>query len=200
MRIGVDIDGVLFPFDDVARDVLRYRFGGVSLEPSNSWSALKDEVSGKAWRWLWSPEGKHHVFGRITHAYTNAVKAVNCLMQMGHEVHFVTHRDPATTLVYTAEFLEQWFGMYRWAGVHSIRGTTAKADLAHWDVFVDDKPSIVLQMLEREQTQVFAPWRPWNAAELENTEGLVMYHDPAVIVDWVAERCGVTTSVSEHDG
>lgn len=185
MRIGVDIDGVLFPWDTVARRVLHARYGDVSQEPSRTWSALKGEVSKSAWHWLWSTEGQQRVFGQIEHSYGDAVDAVRALLDTGHQVHFVTHRDPATTIHHTAAFLREHFWGRRWAGVHSIRSTTHKTDLGRWDVFVDDKPSTVLGFVERESTRVFAPRRPWNESELEDVPGLSLYDDPMDVVRWV---------------
>ena len=190
MRIGVDIDGVLFPWDAVARDVLDSRYGGVSREPSRSWSALRDEVSKSAWHWLWSDEGQASVFGQVWRAYYNAVDAAARLMLLGHEVHFVTHRDPATTIHHTAAFLREHFWGLRWAGVHSIRSTTHKGSLGPWDVFVDDKPSTVLDFVAGERTRVFAPRRPWNEAELEDNLYLTVYDNPGVILDYVKAHDG----------
>jgi hypothetical protein len=106
---------------------------------------------------------------------------------MGHEVHFVTHRDPRRTLHHTAGFLGRHFGGLPWAGVHSIKSRTPKRTLARWDVLVDDKPDTVFDVVRRETTMVFAPLRPWNADELAGRESahLHVYHDPGDIVDWV---------------
>lgn len=192
MRIGIDIDGVLFPFDDVARDVL-HRFGGVSREPSNRWSALKDEVSGKAWRWLWTPGGQAIVFSQAKRCYPDAVQVVRELLtNTYHEVHFVTHRDPAITGTYTAQFLEYHFRGLRWAGLHMLgqQATMTKRHLARWDVFVDDKPETVFEFLAHTDTQVFAPRRPWNESELEDTMRLTVYDNPGVILDYIAAHDG----------
>ena len=187
MRIGVDIDGVLFPWDQVARWSVRNQFGDDACpsETSTHWKGLKDELTKEQWRWVWG-EGRGHVFGSLD-CYPDAVWAVSDLIRMGHEVHFVTHRDPATTLHHTAGFLRYHFDG-PWAGVHSVRSTTPKETLADWDVFIDDKPETILRFLELERTKVFAPRRTWNEAELDGVQGLVYYDDAREIVEWVEDH------------
>lgn len=190
MRVGVDIDGVLFPWDDVARQALQSKFG-IHTRASTHWYDLRDTVDPKAWRWLWTREGQDYVFGTTGAVYMDAVIAVDTLLHLGHEVHFVTHRDPRRTLHHTADFLGRHFQTGpRWAGVHSVKNTTKKWNLGHWDVFIDDKPETALAMAEREAGMVFAPLRPWNRAELEGADGphLHVYTDPMDIVTWVRER------------
>lgn len=185
MRIGVDIDGVLFPWDSVARAVLR-----ANPEPSSHWYGLRDEVTEAEWTWLWNTdEGRHAVFGQVEHSHPDAVEAVRELLITPRcEVHFVTHRDPATTLHHTAAFLQRYFGGYRWAGVHSIRNGTPKRRLARWDVFVDDKPEIVWDFAKRSpRVKLFAPRRAWNT-DLEGDRRVTHYDDATDILTWVREN------------
>ena len=195
MRIGIDIDGVLFPFDTVARHVLARYFPGhkVPQQPSKSWSALKGEVAPELWRWLWSPRGQATVFSQSKRCYRDAVQVVRALLASSdHEVHFVTHRDPAITGIYTSRFLAEHFDGLRWAGLHMLgqQATMTKRHLARWDVFVDDKPETVFEFLMHTDTQVFAPRRPWNESELEDTLGFTIYDNPGVILDYIAAHDG----------
>jgi len=186
VRIAVDIDGVLFPWDDVARGALQFTFG-THTRASGHWHALKEAVDTREWRWLWTRAGQDMVFG-ADHAYGNAVAAVRELLAMGNEVHFVTHRDPRLTLHHTAAFLSRHFGDGpAWAGVHSIKSRTPKRALGPWDLMIEDKPDTVFDVVAQENTMVFAPLRPWNRAELEGADGpyLRTYTDPADIVEWV---------------
>jgi hypothetical protein len=190
VRIGIDIDGVLFPFDTVARHVLHQRFPrhNVPEQPSKSWSALKGEVAPELWRWLWSPRGQDAVFSQTKRRYPDAIQVVRKLLTSpDHEVHFVTHRDPAITGTYTSRFLAEHFDGLRWAGLHMLgqRSTVPKWKLARWDVFVDDKPETVHAFTSGTFTQVFAPRRPWNESELEDNLYLTVYDNPGVILDYV---------------
>lgn len=202
MRICVDIDGVLFPWDIAARDTLLARFG-IALGPSTAWHGIRDSVDSSTWRWLWSAEGQDVVFGQTSRCYESAVRAVDALLRLGHEVHFVTHRDPRRTLHHTAEFLGRHFpGGPAWAGVHSVKSRTPKRSLGRWDVMIDDKPETVLDMAARESAMVFAPLRPWNAAELEGRDGpyLHVYTNPWDVVRWVEVNAPARQSGVEARG
>lgn len=185
MNVGIDIDGVLFPWDDAARAALRLKYGGERIAPSTSWNYLKEQMPRDRWDWLWSAEGQALVFGQVR-TYPGVVPAFNALLRdPERRCHFVTHRDPRRTVVHTAAFLDRYFGGHPWAGVHVIRNATPKHSLAQWDVFIDDKPETVYDMLAWTDAQVFAPARPWNTelGDLRNPR-LVRYDDPWTIVKW----------------
>lgn len=185
LRIGIDIDGVLFPWDDVAREALASRFGIPKPGPSTYWHYLKDNIPPTCWRWLWTADGQRDVFCQVGRTYPGAVEAVCDLLRAGHQVHFVTHRDPRHTAVHTATFLQLHFGKYQWAGVHVVQNSVHKASLQKWDAFVDDKPKTVWSLLERERIRVFAPARPWNE-ELDDSLHLIRYEHPREIVEALA--------------
>lgn len=184
MRIGVDIDGVLFPWDDVARDALVARFGIPRPGPSTYWHYLKDNVPPTCWRWLWTREGQHEVFSQVGHTYPGVVAVVNDLLK-AHEVHFVTHRDPRYTALSTATFLSSHFWRHPWAGVHVIQNSVEKHRLMRWDAFVDDKAETIWKLLAQERPRVFAPARLWND-ELAGATDLVRYTDPREILEALA--------------
>jgi len=193
MIVGFDIDGVLFPWDEAARDALVEKFGIERPGESTHWSYLKDVLEPHQWNWLWEAEGQSATFGQVERTYPGAVEAVNALLRAGHRVHFVAHRDPRRTALLTARFLTLHFGRYPWAGVHVVQNSVAKRRLGSWDVFVDDKPETVFDFLHNSDgVQVFAPVRPWNADELEgfeeSTYGFAHYEDPMDIVRWVEAR------------
>lgn len=189
MRIGIDIDGVLFDWPGAANYAAVEKFGIPHPGPHVTWEHLKDRLTDAQWRWLWSDEGSDRVFGRIELRYPDAVTAVNAILKAGHhEVHFVTHRDPRRTGLLTAHFLGYYFGCHPWAGLHIVQGGTAKRSLGRFDVFVDDKPETVYDFLWNTDAHVFSPVRPWNAEELGGVtdSGFTHYSDPQEIVDWVS--------------
>jgi hypothetical protein len=124
------------------------------------------------------------------------VEAFNAVLKNPeNRCHFVTHRDPRHTALYTARFLRLHFGHHPWAGLHVVKSDVPKHGLMDWDVFVDDKPETVLAMLEYTRAQVFCPARPWNE-DLIGYDGrgwtgaprLIRYDDPAQVAEWVASR------------
>lgn len=192
MLIGIDIDGVLYPWDECARDALVVKFGIERPGPSLDWDYLKNNIDPAHWRWLWTEEGQNLCFGRVPRAYPGVVEAVNSILRSGeHEVHFVTHRDPRRTAGHTAAFLQYHFGGHPWAGVHVLQASYPKRRLARWDVFIDDKPETVWDFLANTNAQVFSPVRPWNGELAEDeaaTTKLIRYDDPRQVAAWVLSR------------
>lgn len=189
MVIGVDIDGVLFPWEDAVASAIEDRFG-LQLGVMDSWNAYA-ERDPEAWAWLWTPEGSEAVLRQTWRTYPGAIEAVRAIMEAGHAVHFVTHRDPCMTAHWTADYLRRHFHGLRWEGLHVTRNTVAKRRLQTWDVFIDDKPETVWDFLDSTTTRVFTPVRPWNVEELEDAQhlgGFVHYTDPDVIAHWVLAR------------
>lgn len=205
MRIGIDIDGVLYPWTDAANAALVERFGIEDPGPHLGWDWLKEQITGEQWRWLWTPEGQEASFDRIHSTFPDVVEAFGAILASGHECHFVTHRDPVLTSGWTADFLAHHFRGYRWAGLHVLGNSYPKHSLMEWDVFIDDKPETVKDFLLYTRAQVFSPVRPWNG-ELEGahwnatswlthytypgvnwhaTPRLTRYTDPRQVAEWV---------------
>lgn len=186
MRVGIDIDGVLYPWDEAARDALQWKFRIERPGPSLYWTWLKDNITRDQWDWLWTEEGQNEAFSQTYRAYPGAAAMVNAILKAGHEVHFVTHRDPRRTAIQTALFLSFHFHAHPWAGVHVVQNRTKKHSLQGWDVFIDDKPETVREMLAWTNAQVFTPARPWNV-ELGGAAHprLIRYDDPSAVADWI---------------
>lgn len=188
MRIGIDIDGVLYPWTECANEALVAQFGIEDPGDHLHWDWVKEKVTKEQWAWLWSEEGQAASFGNWRRCYAGTSEAFGAILGSGHECHFVTHRDPAKASVDTALFLAHHFGRRSWAGLHVLSGAP-KHQLMEWDVFIDDKPETVLDMLIQTRAQVFAPVRPWNA-ELAgyDTPRLIRYADPTEVAEWVISR------------
>jgi hypothetical protein len=187
MNIGIDIDGVLFPWADAANEAVMDKFGIPNPGPHAKWEHLRGKITSDQWAWLWGAEGSDEVFGRVGLVYPGVVPAFNALIKnQEHRCHFVTHRDPRRTALHTAEFLTRHFGGHPWAGVHVLQNSIPKHSLMEWDVFIDDKPETVLEMLTHTQAVVFSPKRPWNTelADIRHPRFL-HYSDPQVVGDVV---------------
>lgn len=188
MIVGLDIDGVIFPWSDVANEAVATRFDLPDPGPHVEWLHLKKTLTNEQWTWLWSREGQDTVFRQSSRVYPGVVPAFKAILRSpGNDVHFVTHRDPRRASLHTATFLGMHFGRHPWAGLHVVQNATAKHSLMDWDVFVDDKPSTVLGMLMWTEAMVFAPARPWNTelAEIDNPR-FYRYEDPAIVAEFIA--------------
>ena len=67
LRIGIDVDGVMYHWNKTARYMLRdvlpdspYTMDGPMGKESDEWDHVKDNVSDDHWRWLWT-EGSTRV-------------------------------------------------------------------------------------------------------------------------------------------
>ena len=189
MNVGVDIDGVLFPWEDAVKEAALERWG-VTLGELTAWDTYEHELGPERWGWLWTPEGTDAVMGRTELVYPGAAEAIRGVLELGNRVHFVTHRDPCLAGAHTAAFLARHFGGLRWEGLHVTRSSVAKRTLARWDVFVDDKPDTVFDFLANTNATVFSPLRTWNADEYAGLyeAHLYAYRDPAVILEWFEAR------------
>lgn len=176
MRIGVDIDGTLYPWTQAVNAALGYVHGVEGLTEHTHWDYLKDVITPEQWAWCWSKEAAEAVFGQDKE-FEGCVPAVNALIQDGHDVHFVTHRNPQLTSGITAKWIADRFEGY--SGLHVLSNKVAKTSLGTWDVFIDDKPDTIEDFLANTDALVLIPDRPWNKevkGGLRFTDWAAAYH------------------------
>lgn len=159
LRIGIDVDGCVYPWTRAVNEALTERFGITGLGEHTHWDYLQETITKQQWDWAWSSEAAEVIFGRLDLIFPGAREAVNGLCAE-HEVHFVTHRHPRRVAGITGRWLNYHFRNY--AGVHVIHNRCEKQTLGHWDVFIDDKVSTVEAFLEHTDALILAPRRSYN--------------------------------------
>jgi hypothetical protein len=188
MRVGIDIDGVIFPWTEAANRAVSVQFGIDVKGDHLHWDWLQERLTKEQWRWVWSEEGQKRTFDRPTFVYPGVQKSFGRILDSGHECHFVTHRNPTICGPATTRLLARQFEGHSWGGTHILRDTP-KHELLKWHVFIDDKPSTVIDFLTATRTIVFSPVRPWNTELAKyKTKRLIRYEDPEEIVDWLKGR------------
>lgn len=180
MIVGFDIDDVLYPWVPIVNEIALLKWGVDVSSDWSDWSGAR-VILGEDFNWLFSVDGCEATLGQFDRCYRDTVEVARLLIKAGHEVHFVTHRDPGTSSSLTGKFLETHFGDLSWAGTHVLGHGTRKCDLKKWDLFVDDKPQTCLEMAGG-GTRVYAPNRSWNT-ELKDNPEVVMYNYPVEIVE-----------------
>lgn len=189
MRIGLDIDGVMYTWDRTARYMLRKvlpnsPYIDTLREESQSWDWIKDKVSPEHWDWLWT-EGIRLGLFRYGNLHTGTIQAVRRLAELG-EVILITHR-PRAAVTDTLAWLA--FLNLPLAGVHILTDQQPKSIVCpQCDVYVDDKWENVQDLYTNTHAKaVCLMRRPWNAMMLPVMLDIPLVHDLGEVVKVVEE-------------
>ena len=166
MRVGFDLDGVLFNFGDCVLDYLKATGrehvwkSGEDLKPT--WDFYKK------FREAWTDEEfKQFCHEAADAGYLfrgnvrpNAVEAVWAVKEMGHEIIVITDRSFGTTPEVSHRATIEWWEEYGFPEYDEIHFSADKT-IAPTDVFVEDKYQN-WQALMAAGTPTFLITRPWN--------------------------------------
>jgi uncharacterized HAD superfamily protein len=192
MRIGVDIDGVMYQWSPTARYMLReilpnspYTKDGPLGEESLSWNYIQDNVSEEHWKWLWT-EGVRLGLFRHGHLYPGTIKAIRALAEYG-DVVAITHR-PKQAVHDTVAWLA--FQNLPLAGLHILTRQEPKSTVKpECDVYIDDKTENCWDLFDNTQARkVCLMDRPWNRDCAD--PAILRVYDWQTFIDTVAELKG----------
>lgn len=178
MRIGVDIDGVMYQWEKTARYMLReilpdspYTKDGSLGSESTHWNYIADNVSPEHWKWLWT-EGVRLGLFRYGHMHPGTIKAVRELAKLG-EVIAITHR-PKDAVEDTLAWLS--FNKLPLSGIHILTNQEPKTSVQRCDYYIDDKPENCIELLTTGST-VAMPLREWNEQEWKSLLDVISVKD-----------------------
>lgn len=162
MRIGIDIDGVMYQWDRTARYMLRNVLPGSPygflVEESKSWNEIQHRVAPEDWGWLWNEGVKLGLF-RYGHMYPGTVQAIRKLATMG-EIVLITHRPTAAvkdTLAWLA------YNDFPISELHLLTAGENKASVKpECDIYLDDKPENCIDLADGTKARIYLMARPWN--------------------------------------
>ena len=171
IRIGVDIDGVMYKWIKTAhymlRDVMpdspyKGKKNGLLAGHENQvthFNWTKENVAPEHWRWLWDEGVKLGLF-RYGHLYPGTIVAMRELAEIG-ELVIITHR-PVSAVSDTLAWLS--FLDLPFAGVHILTNQEPKSSVhPQCDIYIDDKPENVEDLAVHTHAEmVVMPDRPWN--------------------------------------
>ena len=166
MRIGVDIDGVMYHWEKTARYMLReilpnspYTKDGPLGTESTHWNYIQEAISEAHWAWLWS-EGVRLGLFRHGHLYPGTIKAIRQLAELG-DVVCITHR-PKQAVHDTLAWLA--YQNLPLAGLHILTNMEPKSTVKpECDIYIDDKADNCDDLFfETNATLVCLMDRPWN--------------------------------------
>lgn len=157
MKVGLDLDGVVYWFTKAANEAIMTR-GYPDIGEWQGWNHGKEFVTDEDWRWLWN-QGTSIVFRADGPAYQGAQGFMRRLA-LEHELIICTHRPKRV-----APATYAWIAATRCqAGeVHVLDHNIPKSTV--WDVCdvcIDDKPETCDDLLGNTGAHVFCPRRDWN--------------------------------------
>lgn len=165
MRIGIDIDGVMYAWDKTARYMLRdvlpnSPYKEVLKQESTGWDWIKGQVSPEHWNWLWT-EGIRLGLFRYGHLYPGTIQAIRKLAEIG-DVVLITHRPKEAVPDTLAWLALQNLPL---SGLHLLtRGEPKSIVHPQCNVYLDDKPENFVDFRDRTNARLVALMRrPWNA-------------------------------------
>jgi uncharacterized HAD superfamily protein len=182
MRIGLDIDGVMYKWDKTARYMLRDVLPGSPYketlkQESQGWDWIKENVEPRHWEWLWT-EGIRLGLFRYGHSYPGTIQAIRSLAMLG-DVVLITHR-PKEAITDTLA----WLSLLNLplAGLHLLTNSEPKSIVRpSCDIYLDDKPDNIVDLAEHTSAdEVCLMRRPWNAAWFPDEYRI------SVVKDWAA--------------
>jgi uncharacterized HAD superfamily protein len=188
MRIGVDIDGVLYEWERTARYLLRNRYYAGQGYPealdkvSDSWGYIDAAVGPEAFHWLWST-GAEQGLWRAGHVIKGAMEGMYDLAKDGHDLVIITHRGKAAVND-TMAWLS--FMKFKLAGVHILTRQEPKSSvLPHCDVYIDDKPETITDYLENTNAKLVALYQqPWNENHIITENGKMTWGRGRRVASW----------------
>lgn len=158
MKIGCDVDGVLYKWTTSVNQALYQKFGLRGLKEHEYWDYIKVRVTPEQWRWIWN-EGVYDVFGRTWNTYPGVHTNVQRWARE-HDVHLITHR-PRAAAPATYEFA--WELQAQILQVKVLEPGVPKSTAGMYDVFIDDRDIVAEDILANTAATFFMPNREWNA-------------------------------------
>lgn len=177
MRIGLDMDSVIYDFSSSLASFLEHR--GLGVIEHTVWDVWEDYgITHDEWLdyfqdgvecgWLYSKGAPIH----------NAVVTIQELANQGHTIHIVTHREGARAASDTVKWLER-----HGVPFHSLTFSGDKS-VVDADVFFDDKIENVQEVLYQNGHGVLFD-QPWNQ-DYELTSHIDRVLDWDELADYVA--------------
>lgn len=164
MRVGFDVDGVLFNFGQSVKDYLEAtgqdHLWKSGPNPKPYWDWYKD------WKWT-TPQFLQFCHDGADAGYIfrgnvrdNAVAAVQAVKDAGHEIIVITDRNFGTTPDVSHKATLEWWEEYGFPEFDEIHFSADKT-IVKTDVFIEDKITNY-QAVWKAGTPCFLVTRPWN--------------------------------------
>lgn len=159
LRLGQDLDGVIYRWSDTARYLLDQHFGENPGESQN-YNWIQDHVSKEAWDWLWKDGVTKHGLFRYGSLYKGSREFLDRIKDFC-DIVVITAR-PASAVLDTMDWLA--YQKLPISEVHIVGPRDSKATIKpECDVYIDDAAHNATDLLENTANSIIVmPDRPWN--------------------------------------
>lgn len=145
MKVGIDLDGVVYDFENALRDwfVLRYGWNRARLPDATRWE-IADEWGISREQFVWECTEATRARFLFVHGepINDSVHQLGRLRKAGHEIHFITARDfGPNTKTNTYAWLDLWRLPY-----DSLTFSSNKTAV-RVDAMIDDYPGNVTDLI-----------------------------------------------------
>lgn len=160
MKIGLDLDGVIYQFSKTAQYMLARKKGLMCREDLKWDYTLWDHgLSKEDWDWVLSPPQADKVF-RYGHLFSGAIEFVHELSLLGSVI-IITKR-PFYGVQATLDFLA--YMKFPLTALHIIDEQVRKSSIP-CDAYIDDSPINALDYYKETKSLVILIDRPWNSTD-----------------------------------
>ncbi|MDE3073823.1 MAG: hypothetical protein KGJ86_00205 [Chloroflexota bacterium] len=158
LRIGLDLDGVVYDFDSAFRRMVRLVYA-IELPVATSWNSHKEVLLQKGredvWDFMWNAGVEEGLFYRGL-AYPGAIEASTYLATVGKLVAITSRPTNAR------------YDTFRWLSENRV--PTDEVHIVHeepkssipCDLYIDDGPHNAADLLVNTDAMVLLWDRPWN--------------------------------------
>lgn len=160
LRLGLDLDGVVYRWQDTAIYLLNTLRGtSVSYDAWDHWDYLKETISKDDWKWLWSDAVIDHGLFRFGSLYKGSREFLRDIKDQ-YEIVVITSRQE-NAVRDTMDWLA--YQQLPTTEIH-ILGQQSKSSVEpKCDVYIDDAIHNCEDLLVNTGGLVVMPDRPWNA-------------------------------------
>lgn len=157
LRLGLDLDGVVYRWSDTANYLLK-TYWDIDLTESTYWDYIKDNTSKEAWDWLWSDAITKHGLYRYGSIYKGMREFLGEIKEYC-DIVVITSR-PSSASQDTMDWLA-----FQKLPTNEVRilGRQNKSDVQpQCDVYIDDAIHNCQDLMVNTKGLVIMPDHPWN--------------------------------------
>lgn len=154
MRIGVDLDGVVYDWESTARYLIEAHHG-IKVEQSRYHDHIQDQVPDEIWQWLWT-DGVDLGLFKYGKYIRGSIDGLRELAKCG-TLEVVTIR-PRKVIQDTLRFISGLPDVFN--GVHILGDNGLKSSVG-CDIYVDDNASVIQEVRTAGREGIVFN-QPWN--------------------------------------